>query len=44
MQVAQRVFGSEGAATKEDEVMGLEIDPSGGSISTSLDKRECLIL
>jgi hypothetical protein len=41
VQVAGKLFGSEGAATAADGVMGLETDPSGGSRSTFLAKREC---
>jgi hypothetical protein len=32
---------SEGATTRINEMMGLEVDSGGGSKSTSLAKREC---
>jgi hypothetical protein len=41
VQVAGKLSGSEGAATTADGVMGLEIDPGGGSKSTFLAEREC---
>jgi hypothetical protein len=39
LQVAGKLFGSEGATTPADGVMGLETDPGGGSKSTFLAKR-----
>jgi hypothetical protein len=49
MQVARDALSSEGekassavgGTTTIEDMMGLETDPSGGSRSTSLTKREC---
>jgi hypothetical protein len=41
VQVAGKLFGSKGATTTTNGVMGLETDPGGGSRSTFLAKREC---
>jgi hypothetical protein len=41
VRVARKIFGSEGATTSADGVMGLETDRGGGSRSTFLAKREC---
>jgi hypothetical protein len=41
VQVAEKLLGLEGATTATDGVMGLGIDPGGGSKSTFLAKREC---
>jgi hypothetical protein len=44
MQVVGKLFGSEGATTTTEGVMGLETDPGGGSRVTFLAKRECWFL